>query len=69
VEFHCKELFPQVGFTVTYLMLSSRALTRFYDKRGTAEQWIKEAKQAAKMTRRLFRAILCRIPVLFSQAG
>ena len=24
---------------------------RFYDKRGTAEQWIKEGKQAVKMTR------------------
>ena len=24
---------------------------RFYDKRGTAEQWIREGKQAVKMTR------------------
>jgi hypothetical protein len=24
---------------------------RFYNKRGTAEQWIKEGKQAVKMTR------------------
>lgn len=24
---------------------------RFYNKRGTAEQWIKESKQAVKMTR------------------
>ncbi len=24
---------------------------RFYSKRGTAEQWIKEGKQAVKMTR------------------
>jgi hypothetical protein len=28
----------------------SRAVVRFY-KRGTAEQWIKEGKQAVKMTR------------------
>jgi hypothetical protein len=26
-------------------------VVRFYDKRGTAEQWIKEGKQAAAMTR------------------
>ena len=26
-------------------------MVRFYNKRGTAEQWIKEAKQAVKMTR------------------
>ena len=30
--------------------LLSRTVVRFYDKRGTAEQWIKEAKQAVKMT-------------------
>jgi len=29
----------------------SRAVVRFYNKRGTAEQWIKEGKQAVKMTR------------------
>ena len=28
-----------------------RAVVRFYNKRGTAEQWIKEGKQAVKMTR------------------
>ena len=26
-------------------------MVRFYNKRGTAEQWIKESKQAVKMTR------------------
>ena len=26
-------------------------MVRFYNKRGTAEQWIKEGKQAVKMTR------------------
>jgi Transposase DDE domain group 1 len=26
-------------------------VVRFYNKRGTAEQWIKEGKQAVKMTR------------------
>src|SRR6266403_5663968 len=29
----------------------SRAVVRFYNKRGTPEQWIKEGKQAVKMTR------------------
>ena len=51
VEFHCGELFPRVGFIVTNLAASSRALVRFYNKRGTAEQWVKEGKQAVKMTR------------------
>src|SRR5262249_15892058 len=45
------ELFPRVGFLVTNLSLPSRAVVRFYNKRGTAEQWIKEGKQAVKVTR------------------
>ena len=51
VEHHPGELFPRVGFIVTNLILPSRAVVRFYNKRGTAEQWIKEGKQAVKMTR------------------
>jgi hypothetical protein len=51
VEFHCGELFPRVGFIVTNLTAASRAVVRFYNKRGTAEQWIREGKQAVKMTR------------------
>jgi hypothetical protein len=51
VEHHSGELFPRVGFTVTNLTLPSRAVVRFYNKRGTAEQWIKEGKQAVKMPR------------------
>src|SRR5450756_97818 len=51
VEFHFGELFPRVGFIVTNLGTDSRAVVRFYNKRGTAEQWIKEGKQAVKMTR------------------
>jgi hypothetical protein len=39
VEFHCGELFPRVGFIVTNLALDNRAVVRFYNKRGTAEQW------------------------------
>jgi hypothetical protein len=51
VEHHTGELFPRVGFIVTNLTLPCRAVVRFYNKRGTAEQWIKEGKQAVKMTR------------------
>ncbi len=51
VEFHLGELFPRVGFIVTNLETDSRAVVRFYNERGTAEQWIKEGKQAVKMTR------------------
>jgi hypothetical protein len=51
VEVHSGELFPRVGFIVTSLAASSRAVVRFYNKRGTAEQWIKEGKQAVAITR------------------
>jgi len=51
VEFHFGELFPRVGFIVTNLETDSHAVVRFYNKRRTAEQWIKEGKQAVKMTR------------------
>jgi hypothetical protein len=47
VEHHAGELFPRVGFMVTNLSLPSRMVVRFYNKRGTAEQWIKEGEQAA----------------------
>jgi hypothetical protein len=39
------------GFIVTSLALTSRAAVRFYNRRGAAEQWIKERKQAAHWTR------------------
>lgn len=51
VEFHIGEPFPRVGFIVTNLSLASRAVVRFYNKRGTTEQWIKEGKQATQWTR------------------
>ena len=51
VEFHCGKLSPRVGFIVTNLALDNRAVVRFYNKRGTAEQWIKESKQAVALTR------------------
>ena len=51
VEHHLGELFPRVGFIVTNMSLPSRSVVRFYNKRGTAEQWIKEGKQATHWTR------------------
>jgi hypothetical protein len=51
VEWHQGELFPRVGFIVTNLRRSSRKVVKFYNGRGTAEQWIKEGKNAMKWTR------------------
>jgi len=51
IEFHCEELFPRAGFIVTNLETDSRAVVRFYNKRGTAEQWIKAGREAVKLTR------------------
>ena len=51
VEHQRGELFPRVGCIVTNLALPSRSVVRFYNKRGTAEQWIKEGKQATHWTR------------------
>ncbi len=51
VDHRAGELFPRVGFVATNMTLPSRAVVRFYNKRGTAEQWIKEGNQAVKMTR------------------
>ena len=38
VAHHAGELFPRVGFIVTNLTLPSRAVARFYNKRGTSER-------------------------------
>lgn len=51
VEWHHGELFPRVGFIVTNLRYKSKNVVTFYNKRGTAEQWIKEGKNAVKWTR------------------
>jgi hypothetical protein len=45
------ELFPRVGFIVTTLTGTNRAVVRFYNGRGTGEQWIKEGKAATHWTR------------------
>jgi Transposase DDE domain group 1 len=51
IEWHRGELFPRVGFIVTNLMGRSKRVVRFYNGRGTAEQWIKEGKNAVKWTK------------------
>jgi len=51
VTWHAGELFPRVGFIVTNLTGSPKQVTRFYNHRGTAEQWIKEGKYAIRWTR------------------
>ena len=51
VEWHRGELFPRVQFYVTNLRWRNRNVFRFYNGRGTAEQWIKEGKYALNWTR------------------
>jgi hypothetical protein len=51
IEWHAGELFPRVGFIVTNLRWKSSNVIKFYNKRGTAEQWIKEGKYALNWTR------------------
>jgi Transposase DDE domain group 1 len=51
VEWHQGELYPRVGFIVTNLSRPAERVIKFYNGRGTAEQWIKEGKQALRWTR------------------
>jgi hypothetical protein len=51
VEWHQAELYPRVGFIVTNLTRPAQRVVRFYNGRGTAEQWIKEGKLALRWTR------------------
>ena len=51
IEWHAGELFPRVGFIVTNLNQRSKNVVKFYNGRGTAEQWIKEGKNAVKWTK------------------
>ena len=46
VEWHWGELFPRVGFVVTNLEATPQAVVEFYNRRGTAEQWVTEGKYA-----------------------
>jgi hypothetical protein len=51
VEWHPSELYPRVGFLVTNLCRPPERVVAFYNQRGTAEQWIKEGKNAVRWTR------------------
>ena len=51
VEWHPGELYPRVGFIVTNLTRPARRVVAFYNQRGTAEQRIKEGKNAIVWTR------------------
>ncbi len=51
VEWHPGELYPRVGFIVTNMSRPAERVVAFYNKRGTAEHWIKEGKGAIKWTR------------------
>ena len=43
VEWHQGELYPRVGFIVTNLKRPAKRVSKFYNGRGTAEQWIRRA--------------------------
>jgi len=51
VEWHPGELYPRVGFIVTNLTRPAKRVVAFYNMRGTAEQHIKEGKNAIVWTR------------------
>ena len=51
VEWHQGELYPRVGFIVTNLTRPNKRVVKFYNGRGTAEQHIKEGKNALRWTR------------------
>jgi hypothetical protein len=64
VAWHQGELYPRVGFVVTNLRRPAERVVRFYNGRGTAEQWIREGKAALRWTRlscRAFRANAVRL--------
>ena len=50
-EWHQGELYPRVGFIVTNLNRPPERVVKFYNGRGTAEQWIREGKNALRCTR------------------
>jgi hypothetical protein len=51
VEWHPGELIPRVGYVVTNMPMEPDWIVRFYNQRGTAEQYIKKGKQAINWTR------------------
>ena len=51
VEWHQGDLFPRVSFIVTNMSAKAEGVVHFYNRRGIAEQWIKEGKYALNWTR------------------
>ena len=51
IEWHWDQLFPRVNYVITNLNWSAKKVVKFYNKRGTAEQWIKEGKNAVRWTK------------------
>jgi hypothetical protein len=51
IEWHPGELFPKAGFIVTNLPMEPDWVIRFYNQRGTAEQYFKKGKYAFHWTR------------------
>ena len=51
VEWHPGELYPRVGFIVSNMTRPAERVVMFYNHRGTAEQHIKEGKNAVTWTR------------------
>ena len=51
IEHHPGEFFPRIGYIVTSLNWTNKRVVKFYNKRGTCEQWIKEGKYALNWTR------------------
>lgn len=51
VQWHQSELFLRESFIVVNLSGSAKRVTRFYNRRGLAEQWIREGKYALNWSR------------------
>ena len=51
IQWHAGELFARVGFIVTNRTDPAKGVVRFYNGRGTCEQWIKEGKYAVEWMR------------------
>ena len=52
VEWHPGELYRRVGFIVTNLARPAERIIAFHNQRGTAEQHIKEGKNALRLDTR-----------------
>jgi Transposase DDE domain group 1 len=64
VEWHQGELYLRLGFLVTNLKRPAEWVVKFYNGRGTAEQWIRQGKAALRWTRlscHVFRANAVRL--------